>query len=79
MLFRSSDQGKVSLSVGRDSYQFETAQEAVGLSAPRSFGAAPEIQDPGVTWAPVQVFELLAQQKAVSIVDGSLQISVTAE
>ena len=74
-----SDQGKVSLSVGRDSYQFETAQEAVGLSAPQSFGAAPEIQDPGVTWAPVQVFELLAQQKAVSIVDGSLQISVTAE
>ena len=74
-----SDQGKVSLSVGRDSYQFETAQEAVGLSAPQSFGAAPEIQDPGVTWAPVQVFELLAQQKAVSIVDGALQISVTAE
>lgn len=76
----TNGQGKVALTVGQDSYQFETAVEgAVGLSAPQSFGAAPEIRDPGVTWAPVQVFDLLTQQNAVSVVDGVVQISVAAE
>lgn len=76
----SNETGRVALTVGQDSYQFETAIEgAVGLSAPQSYQAAPEIQQPGTTWAPVQVFELLAQQNIVSFVDGALQINVTAE
>lgn len=74
----ASDLGQVALTVGQDSYQYSTKVEgAVGLSAPQNYGAAPEIQQPGTTWAPVEVFSLLAQQDVVSFVDGALQINVT--
>ena len=71
----------MALSIGQDSYLLEAAAEdgIAVCTAPQSFGAAPEIQDPGVTWAPVQVFELLARKEAISFVDGALQIVVTAE
>ena len=77
----TSAQGSVALSIGQDSYLLEAAAEdgIAVCTAPQSFGAAPEIQDPGVTWAPVQVFELLARKEAISFVDGALQIVVTAE
>ena len=34
---------------------------AVGMTAPQDYGAAPYAVDPGVTWAPAQLFELLGR------------------
>ncbi|MGI6030656.1 MAG: stalk domain-containing protein [Eubacteriales bacterium] len=33
--------------------------DAVGMTGPQDYGAAPYIEDPGVTWVPAEMFEML--------------------
>ena len=42
--------------------------DAVGMTAPQDYGKAPYIVEPGTTWAPAQLFEMLG--KTVSL-DGT--------
>ena len=47
-------------------------EDAVGMTAPQSYGAAPYIEVPGTTWAPVDLFEMLGV--TVTDADGVLTL-----
>ena len=67
------DSFRVNLNIGDNLIQGVTKIEgAVGMTAPMDYGAAPYIVDPGTTWAPAQLFEMLGQ--TVTLEDGELSI-----
>lgn len=55
-----SDTFAVHMTEGLDSiYGVTKLEDAVGMTAPQSYGAAPYIENPGTTWAPASLFEML--------------------
>ena len=68
-----SDTFAVHLTEGVDSvYGVTKLEDAVGMTAPQSYGAAPYIEVPGTTWAPVDLFEMLGV--TVTDADGVLTL-----
>lgn len=60
------DSFRVNLNIGSHLIQGVTKIEgAVGMTAPQDYGAAPYIVEPGTTWAPAQLFELLGRTVTV--------------
>ena len=61
-----SDQFQVRLDIGqREITGVTKIPGAVGMTAPTDYGAAPYIVDPGTTWAPARLFELLGRTVAL--------------
>lgn len=55
-----SDTFAVHMTAGLDNiYGVTKLEDAVGMTAPQSYGAAPYIENPGTTWAPASLFEML--------------------
>ena len=55
-----SDTFAVHMTEGLDSiYGVTKLEDAVGMTALQSYGAAPYIENPGTTWAPASLFEML--------------------
>ena len=55
-----SDSFQVNLHIGESTiYGVTKIEGAVGMTAPMDYGMAPYIVEPGVTWAPARLFELL--------------------
>ncbi|MBE5040829.1 stalk domain-containing protein [Ructibacterium gallinarum] len=68
-----SDSFSVHLRIGQDMIFGVTKIEgAVGMTAPQNYGKAPYIVDPGVTWAPAELFTMLG--KTVTLEDSNLVI-----
>ena len=61
-----SEDFQVNLTIGEKAIQGVTKiQGAVGMTAPMDYGTAPYIVEPGTTWAPAQLFEMLGRTVAV--------------
>ncbi len=61
-----SDSFRVSLRIGEPAiYGVTKIEGAVGMTAPMDYGMAPYIVEPGVTWAPARLFELLGRTVTV--------------
>ena len=61
-----SDSFRVNLNIGDTLIQGVTKIEgAVGMTSPMDYGMAPYIVEPGTTWAPAQLFEMLGRTVAV--------------
>lgn len=57
-----SDSFQVRLDIGSPAiYGVTKRPDAVGMTAPQNYGKAPYIVDPGTTWAPARLFELLGK------------------
>lgn len=57
-----SDSFQVRLDIGSPAiYGVTKLPDAVGMTAPQNYGKAPYIVDPGTTWAPARLFELLGK------------------
>lgn len=57
-----SDQFQVRLNIGQKLITGVTKiPDAVGMTAPMDYGVAPYIVDPGTTWAPARLFEMLGK------------------
>lgn len=70
-----SDTFAVHMTAGVDSiYGVTTIPDAVGMTAPQSYGAAPYIETPGTTWAPAEMFTMLGA--TVTETDGALTITI---
>ena len=68
-----SDQFQVRLDIGqREITGVTKIPGAVGMTAPTDYGAAPYIVDPGTTWAPARLFEMLG--KTVTLEGSALSI-----
>ena len=68
-----SDAFRVTLTMGENAITGVTKiQGAVGMTAPTDYGAAPYIVDPGTTWAPARLFEMLG--KTVTLEGSALSI-----
>ena len=68
-----SDSFRVVLDIGNPViYGVTKIEGAVGMTAPMDYGAAPYIVDPGTTWAPAQLFEMLG--RTVRAGEGTLSI-----
>ena len=64
----------MSITIGEDSYQAITSIEgAVGATAPLSLGAAPYVVD-GTTYVPLEMFDVLLGNGAVTLEDGKIVI-----
>ena len=60
------DSFRVNLNIGDNLIQGVTKIEgAVGMTSPMDYGMAPYIVEPGTTWAPAQLFEMLGRTVAV--------------
>ena len=60
-----SEDFQVNLTIGEKAIQGVTKiQGAVGMTAPMDYGTAPYIVEPGTTWAPAQLFEMLGRTVA---------------
>ena len=71
------DNGEVKtvVTIGEDSY-YKASSKAIGLTAPFSFGAAPELIG-GSTYVPAELFNLLASNPdAVKVVGSTLEINI---
>lgn len=61
-----SEDFQVNLTIGEKAIQGVTKiQGAVGMTAPMDCGVAPYIVEPGTTWAPAHLFEMLGRTVAV--------------
>lgn len=61
-----SEDFQVNLTIGEKAIQGVTKiQGAVGMTAPMDYGTAPYIVEPGTTWAPAQLFEMLGRTVTV--------------
>ena len=61
-----SEDFQVNLTIGEKAIQGVTKiQGAVGMTAPMDYGTAPYIVEPGTTWAPAHLFEMLGRTVAV--------------
>ena len=61
-----SEDFQVNLTIGEKAIQGVTKiQGAVGMTAPMDYGTAPYIVEPGTTWAPAQLFEMLGRTVSV--------------
>lgn len=68
-----SDTFRVRLNIGNPMIMGVTKiPDAVGMSSPQKYNKAPYIVEPGTTWAPAQLFELLG--KTVTLEGGNLII-----
>lgn len=68
-----SDSFQVQLNIGqRQIIGVTKIPGAVGMTAPTDYGAAPYIVEPGTTWAPAQLFEMLG--KTVTLDETGLAI-----
>ena len=57
-----SDNFQVRLDIGSPTiYGVTKIPDAVGMTAPQNYGKAPYIVDPGTTWAPAELFEMLGK------------------
>ena len=57
-----SDTFQVNLKIGQEQIVGVTKiEDAVGMTSPMQYGAAPRIEAPGTTWAPAQLFEMLGR------------------
>ena len=57
-----SDTFQVRLDIGSPTiYGVTKIPDAVGMTAPQNYGKAPYIVDPGTTWAPAELFEMLGK------------------
>ena len=57
-----SDSFQVRLDIGSPSvYGVTKLPDSVGMTAPQNYGKAPYIVDPGTTWAPAGIFEMLGK------------------
>ena len=73
----NNGEGQMNVTVNEDNYQYVTARtDAVGMSAPQSLGAAPQLEEPGTLWVPAQMFSTLTQQDAVSLQNDVLTLEV---
>ena len=60
------DSFRVNLNIGDNLIQGVTKIEgAVGMTSPMDYGMAPYIVEPGTTWAPAQLFEMLGRTVTV--------------
>ena len=57
-----SDAFQVRLDIGSPTiYGVTKIPDAVGMTAPQNYGKAPYIVEPGTTWAPAELFEMLGK------------------
>lgn len=57
-----SDTFSVHLNIGQEQiFGVTKIKDAVGMTAPQSYGKAPYIVDPGTTWAPAEIFTMLGK------------------
>ena len=65
----------MTIAIGEDSYQAITSIEgAVGATAPLSLGAAPYVVD-GTTYVPLEMFNVLLGNDAITLEDGKIVIN----
>ena len=69
----------MTITIGEDSYQAITSIEgAVGATAPLSLGAAPYVAD-GTTYVPLEMFNVLLGNNAVTLENGKIVIDTGTE
>lgn len=56
-----SEDFRVEIRYGQPIFGVTKIEGAVGMTAPMDYGAAPYAVDPGTTWAPAQLFEMLGR------------------
>ena len=67
-----SDDFRVEIRYGKSMFGVTKIEGAVGMTAPMDCGVAPYAVDPGTTWVPAQMFEMLG--RTVTLEENTISI-----